>query len=119
MIELDAAQVAQLQAFEQDDFVRRVHADLVQKFAELAGKPALEEQLREANRHALELGIADSGLRTQFLHQAAWAPRFYLAPAVNSWLTKPGATAEQRWKDFMALLGHKLGLEKKTEGETD
>lgn len=119
MIELDAAQVAQLQAFEQDDFVRRVHADLVQKFPELAGKPALEEQLREANRHALQLGIADSGLRTQFLHQAAWAPRFYLAPAVNSWLTKPGATAEQRWKDFMALLGHKLGLENKNEEESN
>lgn len=118
MIELDAAQLAQLHAGEQEDFVRRVHVDLVRKFPEIASKPGLAERLQEANRHALELGLSESGVRTQFLHQAAWAPGFYLAPAVNAWLSKPGVPAEQRWKDFMALLGHKLGLhEQADEGE--
>lgn len=118
MIELDATQLAQLHAGEQEDFVRRVHVDLVRKFPEMASKPGLAERLQESNRHALELGLSESGARTQFLHQAAWAPGFYLAPAVNAWLSKPGVPAEQRWKDFMALLGHKLGLQEQAgEGE--
>lgn len=104
MIELDAAQLAQLHAGEQEDFVRRVHVDLVRKFPEIASKPGLADRLQEANRHALELGLSEPGARTQFLHQAAWTPGFYLAPAVNAWLSKPGVPAEQRWKDFMALL---------------
>lgn len=115
MIELDAAQLAQLQASEQDDFVRRVHVDLVQKYPELAGKPGLLELLQEANRHALRLGLSDAGARMQFLCQAAWAPGFYRAPAIHAWLTKPGASVAQQWRDFMALLGHKLRLSEQAE----
>lgn len=111
MIELDAGQLAQLQASEQEDFVHRVHAELVQTFPELASKPGLGDLLQEANRHALNLGLSDVGARTQFLHQAAWAPGFYRAPAVRAWLTKPGVSVLQQWADFMALLGHKLGLD--------
>ena len=117
MIELDAAQLAQLQASEQEDFVHRVHVDLVHKFPEMASKSGLVEQLQEANRHALNLGLSDAGARTQFLHQAAWVSGFYRAPAVRAWLTKPGTSVAQQWMDFMALLAHKLGLSEQAEKE--
>jgi hypothetical protein len=110
MLELTPGQLHQMRRLEHAGFVRRVRAELLTRFPELANDHALEQRLLVAHDNALVLGLESSQARTQFLYQEAFAPRFSDQPAVAAWLRRPGAPPEQRWRDFMALAHARLGV---------
>ena len=78
--------------------------DLVRQFPELGSDERLLERLNTAYAAALAFGLESAEARVQFLYYEAFAPRFYELPAVRAWLTKPGSTVDQRWRDLVARL---------------
>jgi hypothetical protein len=115
MLELTESQLQQLRQHEHAGFVGRVHDELVAKFPELAVEADLQQRLGTAHERALALGLESGKARTQFLYQEAFTPGFSEQPAVTAWLQRPGASPEQRWRDFTALVDARLGLHKPTE----
>ncbi len=111
MLELTEAQLQQMRQHEHAGFVGRVHAELLAKFPELFSDEGLPQRLSTAHKRALELGLESAQARTQFLYQEAFAPGFYKQPAVVAWLTRPGAEAEQRWRDFAAIAKARLAAD--------
>lgn len=109
MLELSETQMAQMDALEQRDFVRRVHLELVAQAPELAADAQLLERLQAAHQAAQRFGIAGAGNRTQFLYQEAFAPSFWRQADIAGWLAKPGATPDQRWQDFIAAVKDATG----------
>lgn len=108
MIKLSEEQLRRLQALEEADFVFRVHAALVAEFPDVA-TASLPQRLLAAHERALQFGLDSPESRTQFLYQEAFAPGFHDQPAIAAWLARPGAPAEQRWRDFMALAQARMG----------
>ncbi len=108
MLELTETQLAALRQREHADFVERVRVEIVEKFPELAAVEDLSARLNAAHDQALQWGLESGQARTQFLYQEAFAPGFYKAPAIEAWINRPGAPAEQRWRDFMALVQSRL-----------
>lgn len=114
MLELTEAQLQQMRQHEHAGFVCRVHAELVAKFPNLASDSDLQQRLSTAHDRALALGLHSGQARTQFLYQEAFTPGLCRQPAVIAWLKRPGATPEQRWRDFMALAEARLGIHEPT-----
>lgn len=114
MLELSEQQLQQMRLHEHAGFVGRVRAELVAQFPELAGDIGLEERLHLAHDRALGFGLESAQARTQFLYQEAFVPGFYEQPAVTAWLRRPGASPEQRWRDFVALADARLGAHEPT-----
>ena len=110
MLELSEQQLARMQRHEHAGFVGRVHAEIVREFPELAGDVGLLQRLNAAHDRALALGLESGRARTQFLYQEAFAPGLSQQPAVTAWISRPGASPEQRWNDFMALANARLGV---------
>lgn len=102
MLELTQEQLDTLRQHEHTAFVSRVKDEIAAQFPD-AASPRLRDQLLQAHDRALQLGLESTEARTQFLYQAAFAPGFYDLPAITHWLSQPGATVEQRWRDFLAL----------------
>jgi hypothetical protein len=114
MLELTENQLRQMRLHEHAAFVSRVRAELVAKFPELASDDALEQRLLVAHDRAIGFGLESAQARTQFLYQEAFAPGFDKHPAFVSWLGRPGAEPEQRWRDFIALAEARLGINEPT-----
>lgn len=108
MLELTETQLTTLRQREHADFVERVQTEIVEKFPEFAAVEGLSARLNAAHGQALKWGLESGKSRTQFLYQEAFAPGFYKAPAIEAWINRPGAPAEQRWRDFMALVQSRL-----------
>lgn len=102
MIELSEDQLRLLRENENAGFVSRVRAQLVAEFPDVE-RDGLQQRLLAAHDRALRFGLESPESRTQFLYQEAFAPGFHEQPAIAAWLTRPGAPAEQRWRDFVAL----------------
>jgi hypothetical protein len=116
MLELTEAQLQQMRQHEHAGFVSRVRADLLTRFPDLASDESLQQRLSVAHDRALALGLESAQARTQFLYQEAFAPGFSEQAAVTAWLKRPGASPEQRWRDFMALADTRLGLNDSEKG---
>lgn len=114
MLELTEAQLGQMRQHEHAAFVGRVHAELLAKFPELAADEDLHPRLRTAHDRALALGLESGQARTQFLYKEAFTPSFSAQSAVTTWVKRPGASPEQRWRDFMALTDSRLGIHQPT-----
>lgn len=114
MLELTEAQLQQMRQHEHAGFVGRVRAELLAKFPELASDESLQQRLSTAHDRALSLGLESGQARTQFLYQEAFTPGFSEQPAVTAWINRPGASPEQRWRDFMALASARLGIHEPT-----
>lgn len=107
MLKLSAQQLEQLSQLEAYAYVDRVHDAIVEQQPE-QNTPELRSRLYHAYDYAIALGISDSALLTQFLYFEAAAPLFYKKPPIDAWLHKPGASAEQRWRDMIAVLNAKI-----------
>jgi hypothetical protein len=114
MLKLTAEQMQHLAVLESREYVDRVYADIAKEHPERITQD-LKEQMYRAFDYAVDLGIGEptAGALTQFLYWESSHPEFYKYPAMNAWLTKPGATSDQRWKDAMALIRHSHGIKDK------
>jgi hypothetical protein len=110
MLELNENQLQQLAVLEARGYVDRIHDDITTETPE-QNEPQLRQRLYAAYDHAIALGLHSPGILTQFLYFEAAAPGFYKHPAVDAWLRKPGAPAEQRWTDLLAIINSKLPKE--------
>jgi len=61
----------------------------------------LKARLEQAYTQAGTLGFTDGSAITEFLYYEAFAPGFYRQPAISAWLSKPGASVEQRFADLL------------------
>lgn len=110
MLELNENQLQQLAVLEARAYVDRIYNDIITETPE-QNEPQLRHRLYEAYDHAVALGLRSPGILTQFLYFEAAAPGFYKQAAVDAWLRKPGAPAEQRWTDLNAVIHTELPKE--------
>jgi hypothetical protein len=101
-----------LAVLESRDYVDRVYEDIAKDHPERI-TPDLQERLYRAFDYAVDLGIGEptQGALTQFLYWESSYPEFYKNPAMHAWLTKPGATSDQRWADAMAITRYRQGIQ--------
>ncbi len=120
MLKFTAEQMQHLAVLESREYVDRVYADIAKEQPERI-TPDLKERLYHAFDYAVNLGIGDQteGALTQFLYWESSQAAFYKQPAMHAWLTKVGATGNQRWADAMALVRHTNGVKDKEPNEGD
>lgn len=104
MLKLSEQQLHQLDALEKQQYVDEVHKTLVAEHPPLATDAELQPRLQMAYREAVALGFTEGAAITQFLHYEAFAPGFHREPSVRAWLTKPGASTEQRFSDLVQVM---------------
>ena len=104
MLKLSEQQLSQLDALEKQQYVDEVHQAIVNERPSLAADAGLQPRLLAAYRAAVGLGFTEGAAITQFLHYEAFAPGFRQEPAVHAWLTKPGASSEQRFSDLLQVM---------------
>jgi hypothetical protein len=103
MIEFTTEQAAALQRLNEQGYLRALRDDLVRRWPGLADDGTLPERLADAFQAARKLGIHSDDGMFEFLDTEAITPGFYERPGVAYWLKKPGADAEQRLRDLMAV----------------
>ena len=108
MLKLSEAQLTQLDQLEQLQYVDEVRKNIIKEYPELAKDIRLKSRLEQAYKRADALGFKDGSAVTQFLYYEAFAPDFYHQPAINTWLTKPGQSVEQRFADLVAQMRSQL-----------
>lgn len=108
MLKLSEAQLAQLDQLEKLQYVGEVRKNLITEYPELADDGTLRTRLEQAHKHTAALGFSEGAAITEFLYYEAFAPGFYRQPAINSWLTKPGQSIEQRFADLIAQMRSQL-----------
>jgi hypothetical protein len=120
MLKLTAEQMQHLAVLESREYVDRVYTDIAKQHPERI-TPDLKERMYRAFDYAVNLGIGEptAGALTQFLYWESSHPEFYKHPAMHAWLTKTGATSDQRWKDAMVLIRYRHGIEDKKPNEGD
>lgn len=116
-------QMQHLAVLESHDYVDRVYNDMTKDHPERITDD-LKERLYRAFDYAEQqgIGLEVEGAITQFLYWESSHPEFYKQPAMHAWLSKAGASADQRWADAMAIARHKQGIqdekdEEDTQGE--
>jgi hypothetical protein len=80
-----------------------VRRQVVLAHPELERDDGLLNRLQGAYAYCTQIGFTDGPAITQFLFYEAVAPGFYRDPAVGAWLTRPPATPELRFSDFIAV----------------
>jgi hypothetical protein len=115
MLKFTEQQLQQLAELEERGYVTRVRDEIIAEHQELKQDEYLLDRLNRAYDHALTLGFTDIKVITQFLYQEAFAPDFYKTPAVHAWLTKPGASVEQRFTDLLAIVRRKAEAQTETQ----
>lgn len=108
MLKLSEVQLAHLDHLEKLQYVDEVRKNVITEHPELADDRTLKTRLEQAYRHAAALGFGDGPTITQFLYYEAFAPSFYRQPPINTWLTKPGQSVEQRFADLVAQMRSQL-----------
>lgn len=114
MLKLTTEQIQHLAVLESKEYVDRVYTDIAKDHSDRI-TPDLKERMYRAFDYATNLGIGEhtQGALTQFLYWESSYPEFYKHPAMHAWLTKLGATSDQRWADAMAISRHGHGIEDK------
>ena len=103
LLELTQAQMQSLTAIEAHRFVEQVRTDIVIEFPALALTSGLSDRLWMAYQAARQVGVNDDANVVAFLKFEAISPGFYRQPRILKLLTRPGASADQRFKDFVAV----------------
>jgi hypothetical protein len=118
MLKLTAQQMQHLAVLESKEYVDRVVADIAKEHPARVTLD-LKERMYRAFDYAVDLGIGEptEGALTQFLYWESSHLAFYKQPAMHAWLTKPGATSDQRWADVMAMARHAHGIQDKEPNE--
>jgi hypothetical protein len=103
MLQLTEQQLGQLDGLEKMQYVDEVRKAVIADDPSLAMDEGLKPRLE-----AVRLGFTDGPAITQFLYYEAFAPSFYEQPAINAWLTRPGAVVEQRFSDLLQVMKSKM-----------
>jgi hypothetical protein len=104
MLELSPEQVAGLAEIDAGNYVARMHSDLVNEDANLSADATLSTRLWSAYQAARSYGITTDENTSAFLRIEAYSPGFYAKPATRAWITRPGATPDSRFHDYLRVL---------------
>nr|WP_077162017.1 hypothetical protein [Burkholderia sp. M701] len=108
MLELTNEQVAALADIDAKGFVSRIAEDLVRADPDFARDPTLIHRLWRAFRATQQLGIREDDNLVEFLRIESHAPGFYDRPALQTWLTRPGRTVDERFRDYLSVVRWKI-----------
>ncbi|MEX3955970.1 hypothetical protein [Trinickia sp. EG282A] len=89
------------------DFVRAVRDNIVNANPEFGADPALLDRLASAYDEAKRIGLSEDELLVKFLYLEMQVPGFYRQPVISTWLEKPGAPIDGRFKDLLDVLRKK------------
>ena len=88
-------------------FVLSVQESIRDMDTRLADDSALFGKLTQAYGEATRLGLTRDALVADFLYLEIRAPGFHRHAAIRTWLTQPGATADERFADLIDVLRNK------------
>ena len=108
MLEFSKSQIDQIDDLERLQYIVEVCQKILEEYSPLVDENGLSARLERAFKHAVSLGFTKGAAITQFLYYEAFAPEFYLQPAISSWLSKRGQSVEQRLSDLSAQLKYKI-----------
>ncbi|PEH37326.1 hypothetical protein CRM94_22540 [Burkholderia gladioli] len=117
MLELTDEQVAGLAEIDARGYVERIRQDLVKGDPKLADDDKLPTRLWKAYLAAIRLDIQSDENVAAFLRIEAYAPNFYEKPAIRAWLTRPGRSADERFRDYLRVIKWRIDHPKYTEGD--
>lgn len=111
MLSLSAEQWQKMGEFEAINFANAVTQQFLADRPEMAQQPGAQvvlERLCAAHAYAVQLGFTSTPDIVSFMYWAADQPGFYLDPAIDRQLRKPGYTPEQRFADLIAVAKARL-----------
>ncbi|WP_454688231.1 hypothetical protein [Achromobacter aloeverae] len=122
MLELTTDQVFALCEIEAKGFVDRVRQDLAREDPRLTCDASLASRLWVAFQAARRFGIEENANLVAFLRADAYDPHFYEQMPTRAWLTRPGRSADERFRDFLRVtrwhLEHPNSLETTIDGRS-
>ena len=96
-------------------FILAVQEGIRDADTKLADDPTLFDKLSRAYDEATRLGLARDELLADFLFLEIQAPGFHRHPAIRTWLTQPGATADERFADLLDVLRNRSQQQKESK----
>ena len=75
---------------------------------ESPGRALLLTRMRDAYDYAIRAGFTSTPHIVRLMHLSADAPRIHDDPLLDRYLSRPGATPEQRLDDLVSVMKHKL-----------
>ena len=90
------------------DFVTAVRDRIVSMNPRFGEDPALLDRLAMAYGDGKRMGLTQDELLAEFLYLEAEVPGFYLESAISTWLEKPGAPIDCRFKVLLDVLRKNL-----------
>ena len=110
MLRFDAFQLRNLERADNARFVEAVSALFLKgRTANSNDDDVVFDRMFAAHEYAESIGISSTPSMVQFMFLAADAPAIFEDPLIARQLQKPGATAEQRLNDLLAVMRWKLG----------
>lgn len=120
MIRLDEDDLAKLRARDTGHFIAAVADQFLAGRADLQrvqGRSEVIRRMREAYENGLSLGFSVLSHLIYIMYLSADWPGLFHRPGTVRYLTRPGATPEQRLDDMIAVL-HKLAAPDDGERES-
>jgi hypothetical protein len=111
MLRLDERQWQALQACDANQFVAMVGDQFLEKRPELLQEPGRQVilgRMQAAHDYAERIGFTSTLHILWLMYMTADAPNLVTDPVIEAYLSKPGATPEQRLDDLEAVLRKKL-----------
>lgn len=110
MLKFDAAQLRHLERADRARFIEAVAALFLKgRMANSNDGDLVFDRMCAAHEYAESIGISSTPSMVQFMFLAADAPAIFEDPLITRQLEKPGATAQQRLNDLLAVMHWKLG----------
>ncbi|RAM62717.1 hypothetical protein [Herbaspirillum rubrisubalbicans] len=107
MLKITEEQFQKVQARDTDNFVAAVADEFLADRPDLLAQPGRAEiigRMRAAYDNGLNLGFTQTPSLIYMMYMSADLPGIFQQPETQQYLTKPGATPEQRLKDMKDVL---------------
>lgn len=114
MLKLSETQWRELQSRDAHLFAAAVCDQFLAKRPDMLERPGREvvrQRMQAAQDYTRRLGFASTPHIVRLMYLAADAPAIHDDAVVDTYLSKPGATPEQRLDDMLAVINNKLKKE--------
>jgi hypothetical protein len=111
MLQLTEAQWRELQARDAGNFVATICYQFLSERPDMVESPGGQEvqrRMQAAHDYAMRLGFTSNPHVVKLMYLAADAPGIHDDPPVSRYLSKPGATPEQRLDEVLDVMNSQL-----------